>query len=78
MPNVAYLNAAIDLSTGESDFWQKIDARTEVRMAQKSGITVELISDRPRFMEKAVDLLKKSLLRVSVPYSLVFDEILKG
>ena len=78
MLTATYLNAAIDLSTGESDFWQKIDARTEVRMAQKSGITVELISDRSRFMEKAVDLLKKSLLRVSVPYSLVFDEILKN
>lgn len=78
MPNVTYLNAAINLSAGESDLWQKIDARTEVRMAQKSGITVELVSDRLRFMEKSVDLLKKSLLRVSVPYSLTFNEILKN
>ncbi len=79
MPEIVYRVGYIDLAIPEQKWWDSIDARTEVRKAQKSGITV-------RFIEQAKDaaaiarcqeLQQELFAREKIPYAKdIFGELL--
>jgi lipid II:glycine glycyltransferase (peptidoglycan interpeptide bridge formation enzyme) len=81
MTRIHYSIAYIDLSQGREEIFKKISCRTDIRKAQKRGISVEVVekmflNDITR--KKCEELLKNTLRRKLVPYSKKFDAILKS
>lgn len=67
----------IDLKESEESLWDRVDGRTEVRLARKNGIVIELISGRPENIQRrCAEILRNLLKSEVVAYSKKFDEII--
>lgn len=78
MPRLKYKIGYIDLRQEKDDFFTKINCRTEIRRAQKSEVTVQIITDglTQHEQNECAQLLKKLLSHERVPYDISFDQFL--
>lgn len=73
MPIFRYTTALIDLSKSEEELWKSIQTRTDVRKAEKNGVTVER-TERTEDVQAAyalyLDMMRKKSIPVERSYQL--------
>lgn len=70
VPKIVYYVGYIDLTKSQDDLWRDIDARTEIRKAEKSGITIECITGMkdPIIVARCQELQRALFARELIPY----------
>lgn len=79
MPKLRYLIGYVDLKSDLAEIHKAIKTRTEIRKAEKSGVTVSVARGGldPRLAEGCKKILRSLLVREFVPYSDSFDALLQ-
>ena len=78
MKKVLYDVGYVDLTLGTEALWKHINARNEIRKAQKSGVVVSTVKGAGDDFLDCKVLLASLMNRRRVPYDKVFDEILQN
>lgn len=79
MPELSYTIGVVDLRQDEAAYFSKLSCRTEIRRAEKDGVTVHLYeAERPaRVVAACRTMLKELLENELVPYDAEFDRLLE-
>lgn len=78
MPQLTYMNVYIDLKLDLEERFKKIDCRTEIRMARKSGVVTKVLSGKkdPAIIDVCAQLLRHLLKKKFVPFPALFQTML--
>jgi hypothetical protein len=79
MPKLKYLIGFIDLKTGTDDMFQSLDCRTEIRKAEKSEVTTQVLrgTKEVSYVRACEKLLQELLINEKVPYDPSFTRLLE-
>lgn len=79
MPELTYINVYIDLTVDLEERFKKIDCRTEIRMARKSGVITRVLSGKkdPAIVAMCARLLRTLLKKKLVPFPPLFQTMLE-
>lgn len=79
MPQLTYINVYIDLTIDLEERFKKIDCRTEIRMARKSGVTTRIVSGKKdsALVVTCARLLRTLLKKKFVPFPPLFQTMLE-